>query len=280
MKTKTTNKWAVLGLSTLMIGSPLSMRADPAATTGKNEDEKTYSGMIVSVDPAGQWLKVKGMMFSKGFHLGNACVYQVQDHAAAVGDLHPGQKVTVCYQKSDGVRVADRVTQEPMCIEGTVKEIDAQKRTMTVRHHALDSTFQMPAECRVALHDDKSGTFSDVRVGNHVTVVYEGPRGALVAKKVTQDSIRFTGELIAMDLNDRTLKVRELMTPKQFTVADHCAIVINGKPVADLDELKLGQKFVLDYYDVNGVHIVTRIANAGENSKGLTASERGNLTYP
>jgi Cu/Ag efflux protein CusF len=278
MKTKKSGKWTGAALSLLMAGTTLNTLADQSTATGRNE--KSYTGMIVSVDPAEQRLKVKGMLFSKGFHLGSSCTYELQERTGVLSDLHPGQKVTVCYQKADGVLVADRVAQQPLRLEGVVRGIDPQNHALTVRHRGMETVFQTPADCRIALRDDKTGSLNDVQVGNRVTVTYEGPRNGLVARKIAQESRTFTGALTAMDLNDHTLKAKALTSAREFSVADHCAIMLNGKPAAGLDDLKLGQRFVFDYYDVNGVSIVTRIANVEETSKGLTAAERGNLMFP
>ena len=58
----------------------------------------------------------------------------------AIGDLRPGQKVTVGYQDAHGVLVADRVTQQPMRDEGMVKAIDPATQTLTLHLGVMDKT--------------------------------------------------------------------------------------------------------------------------------------------
>ena len=46
----------------------------------------------------------------------------------------------------------------------------------------------------------------------------------------------------------------------KFNLAANCAVVLNGKPGAELRDIRLGDRLVLDYDQVNGINIVNRIA--------------------
>ncbi len=107
---------------------------DASANAPAAKPDKNYTGTVVSVDPKESLLDVKGFPFSdKKFNLGDTCAYAIvgQD-TGAVGDLRPGQRVTVGYQDANGVLVADRVTQQPMRDEGMVKAIDPTAQTLTL----------------------------------------------------------------------------------------------------------------------------------------------------
>ena len=119
----------------------LKASADQTATAAK--PEKTYTGTVKAVDPNGRTLDVKGFMLSKKFNLGDNCAYALWNKpAGAIGDLRPGEKVTVAYQDAHGVLVADNVKQVPMTREGMVKSIDPAAHTMTVHVGAMDKQFQ------------------------------------------------------------------------------------------------------------------------------------------
>ena len=97
--------------------------ADQATTVAK--PDKTYTGTVISVNPNESTLKVKGLLFSKNFNLGEGCAYALWNKpAGAVTDLRAGEKVEVAYQDASGVLVADRIQQEPMTDQGMVKAID------------------------------------------------------------------------------------------------------------------------------------------------------------
>ena len=172
MKTKALRTWAAVGLSVLTATAAYRASADDAsANATAAKPDKTYTGTVVSVDPKEHMLDVKGFLFSnKKFNLGDTCAYTIvgQD-TGAIGDLRPGQKVTVGYQDAHGVLVADRVTQQPMRDEGMVKAIDPTTQTLTLHLGVMDKKFQLPADCEVTLRGDKSGTVADIQPGNHVT---------------------------------------------------------------------------------------------------------------
>ncbi len=245
----------------MTLTTALKASADQTSTAAK--PEKTYTGTVNAVDPNGRTLDVKGFILSKKFNLGDSCAYVLWNKpAGAIGDLRPGEKVTVAYQDAHGVLVADNVKQVPMTHEGMVKAIDPAAHTMTVHVGVMDKQYRIADDCGVMLRNGKSGTFADIQTGNHVTVTYETPSGALTARQIAQTSIEFAGTLTAVDLTEQTVKAKALFGSKRFHLADNCAIVINGKPNGKLSDLKLDGNFVFSYDDVNGINIVNRIGTA------------------
>jgi hypothetical protein len=259
MKMKKTKNWLAVCAALFTATAVLRASADSTATAVK--PEKSYTGTVVSVDPQEHTLKAMGFVFSKEFNLGAECTYTLLDNiTGTINDLRPGEKVTVGYQDSHGVLIADRVEQQPMCDEGMVQAIDPTARTLTLHLHGMDKPFQIANDCGVELRNEKSGTLADIQIGNHVTVTYETPGNTLIARKIAQTSIEFTGTLTAIDLGERTLKAKAVFDTKKFNVADNCAIVINGKPDGQLSDLKPNDKLVFSYDEINGINVVNRIA--------------------
>jgi len=251
--------------------------ADQMATAAR--PEKSYTGMIVSVDPKENTLEIKGFMLSRQFNLGSACNYILLDKSpATVNDLRPGQKVTVSYQDAQSVLIADRVEQEPVQFEGVATVIDTGKHTLIVHRTGLDKELQLPDDCKVVLHNEKPGTFADIHSGSHVTVTYETPDGTPTAREIAQTSIEFTGMLTAIDLGEKTVKAQAMFESKKFKVADNCTIVINGKTDGQLSDLKPDDKLVFTFDEINGINVVNRIApaEAQANSATTTAQMTGN----
>ena len=258
---------SVAALTTVAASTVL---ADEAATAVQHE--KTYTGRVVSINPQEHMLKAKGWLFAKTFNLGDSCRYNLlENHTGSIEDLRPGQKVTIGYREVNGVRVANRVEQEPMRYTGMVKTVDRDKHTVTVRHELLDRTFRVHDGCKVVLYNDKSGALADVKPGEHVTVTYELPKDKATAQEIEQSSAHFTGSLTAIGLSNRTLAAKSTFGAKRFRLADDCAIVLNGKPGGHLSDLHPDEKLTLSYNDVDGVYVVTRISNAGEPSELETA---------
>lgn len=271
MNATRTNDWTTVCVAILTATAVFRASADQAAVTAK--PEKHYDGIIVSVDPQEHTLKAKGFILSKHFSLGNTCSYDLLDKTpGSIGDLRPGEKVLIHYRDADGVLVADRVQQVPMRYEGMVTSINPAAHTMTLHMRGLDETFQIANDCKIVLRDDKPGTPGDIQTGDHATVIYDKPNGELVARQIAQTSSEFTGTLTAIDLENKTLKAKEAFGSKAFAVGDHCAIIVNGKPDGRLNDLRLNEKLVLNYDEINGVNVVNRIAPVEARSDSVAAN--------
>lgn len=230
--------------------------------TGAKPD-KTYTGTVICADPKERTLEVKGFLFSKKFNLGDHCAYALwKQPAGAMGDLRPGEKVTVSYQDAHGVLVADGVKQVPMTCEGMVKSINLTLHTMTLQGRIQVRQVWIPDDCAVMLHGGKSGTLADIAPGSRVTIIYETQHHQLTARQIAQTSALFIGSLTAVDLPEQTVKAEARFGAKTFHLADNCAVVINGKTDGKLGDLKLGERFAFSYDDVNGINIVNRIGAA------------------
>lgn len=248
-----------VGASVLTL-TAFTAAADQAATAAKTD--KTYTGMVISVNPNQSTLKVKGLLFSKKFNLGENCSYVLWNKPAGeMTDLRAGEKVKVAYQDASGVLVADRIQQEAMTEQGMVKAIDPATHRLTLRSGLMAKTIQVPDNCLVQLRGDKNGSLADVQPGYYVMVTYEMPNDKPVAREIEQTGTTFNGELRAVNLDNRTVIAKSLFDTDKFHLADNCAIVINGKVDGQLSDLKLGERLAFDYEDVNGVKIVNRIAN-------------------
>jgi hypothetical protein len=271
MKTSRSKNWMAVCAAVLTATAAFRASADQAAPAAR--PEKSYTGTAISVDPKERTLAVKGFVLSRKFNLGDTCAYTLLDkNVGTVNDLRPGEKITVNYQDASGVLVADRVAQQPMRYEGMVTAIDPESHTLTVHVRGMDKTFQIADGCSVVLRDDKSGTLTDIQVGNHVTVTYETPHAALTARQIAQTSEAFSGTLTAIDLEEKTLKAKTLFGSKKFNVADNCAIVINGKTDGQLGDLKPNDKLVFSYDEINGINVVNRIAPADVQTKSVAAN--------
>ena len=277
MKTLFTNTMVTLGLA-LGLGCISRAFGDLPATA---PPEKTLEGVATSISQPDKTNLVKTFWSSKTVNLADDCKVLLPDKSGAgLAALRPGQRVKINYENIHGVRVAHQIEQENMAFTGHVMAMDPTNHLLTLRHRGLDKTFQIAGDCKVVLRNQKTGTFAEVQPGHRVTVTYELPGGVTTARVIAQTSEVFNGALTAIDLTDRTVKAESLMNGKKFNLADDCAIVISGKPDAKLSDLKLGDKLVFSYHDVNGVNIVSRIGTVPAPSEPMsTAARRPNYNY-
>jgi Cu/Ag efflux protein CusF len=269
--------WMVVGASILSATVFNASGAQPANTVGP---EKNYTGMVANVDLKENTLEAKGVLFNKKFNLATGCSYSFWGgQNGNESGLHPGQKVTVWYQNTDGVLVADRIEQQPMRLEGRVKSVDAASHTVTVHEEGLglNKEFRFAAGCRVMLRDDRFGTLSDIQPVNYVALVYETPSGLPSVQQISQTSEKFTGTLTAVDIEERTVKARSLFAGKKFNLGDDCVIIVNGRTNGRLNNLKPDDKLVFTYDEINGVNVVNHIAPAteGANTVAVTQPQAG-----
>lgn len=269
MKTTARRTWQAFGLTVLTLGTWLNAMADQPA---KTETGETYTGTVIAVDAKEHALTVKGWLRSKQFHLGQDCKFALLDKAEGMaGDVRPGQRVEVAYIKAHGVLVANRINQQPMRFEGTVKAIDSQRHILTLHRRALDKDFVFGDACQIVLRNNRPGTWSDVQLGHRVTVLYEVPDNIATAREIAQTGATFEGALTAIDTTERTLKARSAFGTRKFILANDCRILLNGKTDGQLRQLKPGDRLRFSYEEINGVNVATRIAPAETGAETVTA---------
>ena len=225
--------------------------------------EKTYSGIITSLDDKVKVLKAHNYIFSKSFVLGEDCSLMTGDNkSATLSEFRPGQKINVTYRDASGVLIASRVAQEKLTFTGRVEAINQNEHTLTVHHRGSTEKFIVPEDCALVLAGDKrsrvengKGLVENARPGNRVTVVYEVPNGKMVAREIDQTSKVFVGTLAAVNQVENTVSTAERPKDDQrFHLADGCAIMVNNKPEGRLKDLQVGQKYELSYEVVDGVN--------------------------
>jgi hypothetical protein len=157
--------------------------------------------------------------------------------------------------------VADRVEQELMTCDGTVRTNDPTHHTLMLRFLLLNKTFQIAPDCQIVLSDGKSGAITDVESGNYVKVTYETPGDEAVANKIAQTDATLHGRVIALNQTNRTITTATVLNfnPKEFHLADNCTIAVNGKTNAPLSDIKIFDKLVFTYNNIKGVNIVNCI---------------------
>ena len=257
---KTTKQTAVLA-GVLASTAALTAYADEGMSGARPED--SYTGQIVSVDSQDRMVSVKSWPLSqKEFNLGDKCAFALLGvNNGTVADLRPGEKITVMYQDSHGVRIADRIQQVPMQYEGMVKAIDPSTHTLTLQNrYGPDESLLIADGCNVTLRQNKAGVLTDIQPGDHVTVTYEEPNGSKTARQIAQTSAEFTGRLTAIDLDQKMVKARNPAETMKFNLADNCAIVVNGRTDGKLSQLQPNERLEFNYDTINGVNVVNRIA--------------------
>jgi hypothetical protein len=287
MKTPS-HKLAAFCAAAIMASATFRTSADDAGSTAPAgqavHPDRTCTGIITTVDTREQTVKLQDWaMFHRSFNLGSSCSYMLPGNlTGTINDLRPGEKVTVSYQRVQGVLIADRVIQIPVTIEGKVVSVDPMANKMVVHERGHDKQLFIATGCKVVLLKQQPGSIADIRVGDHVTVTYETPNDTATARQIAQTSNEYVGTVTAIDTIDRTVKAHATFDDKKFVIGDDCAIVLAGRPNARLDDLKPDDKLTFSYDEINGVNVVNRIGTlppSSPNSKVVYATPHTGAGY-
>ena len=253
--------------------SAMAVTAAADQTAASPVKEKEFTGKVDCVNIEEHTVTVSSLLRRRTFDLGMNCAITRWDNTAgALNDLRPGQRVTVGYQDTHGVFAADRVAQMAMRCRGVVKSMDTAQRQLVMRHWDRDKKFMLSDDCRVLLHNQENGVLASIKPGDHISVVYERPSGPDVVRQIAQTSFSFTGSVVAVDLPQRMVSVEGTFGAKRFSLAKDCSIVMDRTLDAPMMDLHPGQRLTINYEEVNGVNVASRIAPA-EGAREGTARE-------
>jgi hypothetical protein len=191
MKIHAFGSWKAIGATPLVLVL-MVLRAPADPVPKPPEPEKNYTGIVTCVDTNEQVLRIKRSLLSaRQFAYGDNCAItllyaELKNEAGTSGGLRPGEKVTVSYQDSHGVKIPDRIEQQPMQLSGTVTAINPANHTLTLRRWLLDRRLNIAADCITMLGNDRVGALTDIYPGDQVVVVYETPDCRPTAWQITK----------------------------------------------------------------------------------------------
>lgn len=266
-----------IGFWVLAVGLPLSLCAGQQCTGNCNEH--SWTGTLKGFNAQQGTVTAEHWGLSRSFRLGKDCSVRTLDKKASrLDELMPGEKLRIRYQKSDGVMVANQITEKALRTDGTVKSIDPKARMLVLEQPALYRPFRsapsyrLAQNCKVQLYNGHSGTMGDVKPGDHIALTYEVPRGSSVVYRLNDQSASVVGTLDTLNLPQKTLKAKGSLGQTKFAVGDPCEIILPGDKKGHLNDLQPGQQYRFTYQVVNGVNILARVAPAQMAPPAETAS--------
>lgn len=151
----------------------------------------------------------------------------------------------------------DKAPANEQTTSGTITALDAKEKMLKIQGVLFTKTFALGDNCVFAVGSKADASFSEFRPGQKVTVVYRDADGVLVADRVTQDRLFYTGEVSAMDTQNHVLTVRHGAESKTFDIADKCGVTLNAKSSGTLADIKPGSHVTVIYEKPAG-HWVAR----------------------
>jgi hypothetical protein len=142
---------------------------------------------------------------------------------------------------------------------GTITAVDAKEKVVKVQGYVLTKTFQLADNCELKLGEKKEASLGDFRPGQRVDVVYRDASGVLVASRISQEMLRFSGEISAIDRASHTIAIHDLGLTRTFSMPDGLGVIVNGGSRGTLDDMKLGSQVTVTYEIPNNQFVARQI---------------------
>ncbi|MGV3753885.1 MAG: DUF5666 domain-containing protein [Verrucomicrobiota bacterium] len=148
----------------------------------------THTGYIKAATPASREIVMERMGMAKKYKVNDNTRLTIHNDTAKLGDLKPGQKVTITYTKQGDIWLAQKVEDTSETFNGTVEAIDAGSNTIKVKSLVNTRKFNLGEGCKIVLNGETNGKLKDLRIGQKVTIDYEEVKGVMVAARIELDA--------------------------------------------------------------------------------------------
>lgn len=130
---------------------------------------------------------------------------------------------------------------------GTLRNVDPSSRALRVKTFLSSRVFEVGKSCKIYLEDKPDATIADLVPGQKVEVSYQDYDGVRVATSVEQQNQTLTGAVLAVDLNDRTFRVKDGWFSKQFNAGPDCRLILRDGSVHTFKDLEIGERVTVKY---------------------------------
>jgi Cu/Ag efflux protein CusF len=154
------------------------------------------------------------------------------------------------------VQADDKMAANEKTSTGTITALDAKEKVLKTEGLLFTKTFVLGDNCTLAVGSQTDASLNEFRPGQKVTVDYRDVDGVLVADRVTQDRLYFTGEVSAIDAKSHVLTLRHRAELKTFGIADNCGVTLSKKSSGSLDDIKPGNHVTVIYEKPGGKLVI------------------------
>jgi hypothetical protein len=151
----------------------------------------------------------------------------------------------------------DKTPANELSTSGTISALDAKEKMLKIQGVLFTKTFALGDDCILAVGNRADASLGEFRPGQKVTVQYRNVDGVLVADRVTQDRLFYTGDVAAIDIQNHVLTVRHGAESRTFDISNECGVTLNAKSSGTLADIKPGSHVTVIYEKPAG-HWVAR----------------------
>ncbi len=197
-----------------------------------------YKQLKQGVLRAGRILTIKQMRH------GNLQIHMKTNMTRALQTLGLAMLVGAC---AVSAYADDKAPAHEQTASGTIAALDTKEKMLKIQGVLFTKTFALGDNCVLAVGSKADASLSEFRPGQKVTVVYRDADGVLVADRVTQDRLFYTGEVSAVDTQNHVLTVRHGGESRTFDISDKCGVTLNAKSSGTLADIKPGSHVTVIY---------------------------------
>jgi uncharacterized protein YndB with AHSA1/START domain len=158
---------------------------------------------------------------------------------------------------------------------GDVVAVDLSRQTVKVRSPWLiGKQFSLGAACSYALLDGATDAPAALHPGQKISVIYQSVDGVLVADRIIQQRLSFSGWVQTVDRNTHTFTVQPggFGLTRKFQYSDASVVTLLGDRTGTFADIQPGNHVSLTYEEPPGVATVQNIAQTSTTFTGeLTA---------
>jgi Cu/Ag efflux protein CusF len=166
-------------------------------------------------------------------------------------------------------QAGDKTPPGEQTTSGTIATLDAKEKMLKIQGVLFTKTFVLGDNCVLAVGNNADASLNEFRPGQKVTVAYRDADGVLVADRVTQDRLFYTGEISAIDAQNHVMTVRHGAESKTFDISDHCGVTLNAKSSGTLADVKPGNHVTVIYEKPAGRWVARWIEQPSQQFTGM-----------
>jgi hypothetical protein len=129
---------------------------------------------------------------------------------------------------------------------GTITGLDTKNHTVKVHGYFFSKDLILADDCKLTMGNQSDASLTDFRTGQRVNVHYRDVGGVLVAERIAEDQMKFSGRVKMIDLAKHTMTVHERGMDKTFQLADKCRVSRHGN-AGTLADIKWGDDVTVVY---------------------------------
>lgn len=131
--------------------------------------------------------------------------------------------------------------------EGTLRNVNVSGRSVRVKNFWSGRLFEVGNSCEISLQDKPDASISDLIPGQKVNVTFKDFEGVRVATRIMQTNVVITGPVLAIDVPNRTFRVKDGWFSKIITAGPNCTLILRDGSNHPFKDLKIGQRVTVKY---------------------------------